>query len=130
MNPRFSLRAGVASALALTFAVGVASPVSADDADLAPTGTITASSTQADSDGTFPATNAIDGNAATRLGEREGAGRGRRVHGDSDVRVGRAVDHLAGRSGVGSGVCGVVRGAGGCECGGAGMAHGVHGDGR
>lgn len=70
-------RTGAAAALALATTAALATalpapPASAADPDLAQLGTITASASQDDKDGTFPASNAIDGNANTRWASGNG----------------------------------------------------------
>lgn len=77
-------RTGAATALALatTAALATALPApsaSAADPDLAQLGTVTASAFQDDQDGTFPASNAIDGNATTRWASGNGPDDGNAV---------------------------------------------------
>jgi beta-glucosidase len=71
-NSRSTVRAAVSSAVTLALVCGFASPVAAEESDMARTGSVLASSTQADADGRFPASNAIDGDSATRWASAKG----------------------------------------------------------
>ena len=68
---RALVAASAASLLAVGALVGV-TPVAAAEPDLARVGTVTASAAQNDADGNFPATNANDGNDATRWASGNG----------------------------------------------------------
>ncbi|MCU1425160.1 MAG: hypothetical protein JWM51_1451, partial [Microbacteriaceae bacterium] len=68
-------RATLGALLSLALAFGglaAISPATAAEPDLAPLGSITASASQNDADGNFPAENAIDGNRATRWASGNG----------------------------------------------------------
>ena len=71
-NSRILRRSALASLLTVSLALAFALPVSAAESDLARSGSVTASSTQTDADGSFPAGNAIDGNPATRWASAKG----------------------------------------------------------
>jgi beta-glucosidase len=71
-NPSTASRPGIASVLIVALVFGTALPVAAQETDLARSGSVTASSTQEDADGSFPAGNAIDGNPATRWARAKG----------------------------------------------------------